>query len=96
MDRVGLIGKKSRLVHTAGVGKKKEKRVRTVRASTNGVKAFTYILSTCMNFMSIEWMAVNTVVEPWTTASRVSGIATGLQVARKTGSFLLHSGRYDR
>jgi hypothetical protein len=46
-----------------------------------------------MNFMSIEWMAVNTVVEPWTTASLVSGIATGLQVARKTGSFLLHSGR---
>lgn len=92
-ERVGLIEKKLRLVGT-GVGKKKN-RIRTVRAS-NGVKAFTYILSTCMNFMSIEWMAVNTVVEPWTTASRVSGIATGLQVARKTGSFLLHSGRYDR
>lgn len=46
--------------------------------------------------MSIEWIVVNTFVAPWTTHSRVSGIAIGVQVAMNTGSFRLHRGRYDR
>lgn len=43
--------------------------------------------------MSIEWIEVKTLVLPWTTHSRVSGIATGVHVARKTGSERLHRGR---
>lgn len=49
-----------------------------------------------MNFMSIEWMLVKTFVAPCTTHSRVSGIATGVQLAKNTGSFRLHSGRNDK
>lgn len=49
-----------------------------------------------MNLISIECIDVNTLVAPCTTHSLVSGIATGVQVARKTGSFLLHSGRNDK
>ncbi|CAG9816766.1 unnamed protein product [Phaedon cochleariae] len=45
--------------------------------------------------MSIEWMDVNTLVAPCTTHSLVSGMATGVHVARKTGSLRLHSGRND-
>lgn len=43
--------------------------------------------------MSIEWMEVKTDVDPWTTHSRVSGMATGVHVARNTGSLRLQSGR---
>lgn len=56
----------------------------------------TYFLSMCMNFMSIECMVVKTFVAPWTTHSRVSGIAIGVQVARNTGSLRLHNGRKDK
>jgi hypothetical protein len=44
----------------------------------------------------MEWMVVNTFVAPCTTHSLVSGIATGVQVARNTGSFRLQSGRKDK
>lgn len=57
---------------------------------------YTNFLSMCMNFMSIEWMDVKTLVAPWTTHSLVSGIATGVQVAKNTGSFLLQSGKNER
>lgn len=46
----------------------------------------TYILSMYRNFMSMEWMDVKTLVLPCTTHSRVSGMASGVQVARNTGS----------
>jgi hypothetical protein len=49
-----------------------------------------------MNFISIECMEVNTLVAPWTTHSLVSGMATGVHVARNTGSFRLQSGRKDK
>lgn len=45
------------------------------------------------NFMSIEWTEVNTFVLPWTTHSRVSGIAIGVQVAKNTGSSRDDKGR---
>lgn len=53
----------------------------------------TYIASRYRNFMSMEWMDVKTLVLPWTTHSRVSGIAMGVQVARKTGSSRDDKGR---
>lgn len=53
----------------------------------------TYLESRWMNFISIEWIEVNTLVLPCTTHSRVSGIATGVHVARNTGSLRLQSGR---
>lgn len=55
----------------------------------------TYFLSIWMNFMSIEWIVVKTEVLPWTTHSRVSGIATGVHVAKKTGSLREQSGRNE-
>lgn len=55
----------------------------------------TYFKSKCINRMSIEWIEVKTLVAPWTTHSLVSGIATGVQVAKKTGSFRLHRGKND-
>lgn len=42
--------------------------------------------------MSIEWIDVNMLVVPWTTHSRVSGMATGVQVATNTGSWRDESG----
>lgn len=65
----------------------------TFKRSTTFFLCFTYTLSICVNFMSIEWIVVKTDVFPWTTHSRVSGMAIGVQVARKTGSFRLQSGR---
>lgn len=56
----------------------------------------THFLSMWMNFMSMEWMEVNTFVAPCTTHSRVSGIAMGVHVARNTGSLRLHNGRNDK
>lgn len=57
---------------------------------------YTYFLSMCIIFMSIEWIVVNTFVAPCTMHSRVSGIAIGVHVAKNTGSLRLHSGKYDR
>lgn len=64
-----------------------------IRASKTKREVTTYFLSKWTNFMSMEWMEVKIAVLPWTTHSRVSGIATGVQVAKKTGSFRLHKGR---
>lgn len=56
----------------------------------------THFLSTCRNVMSMAWIEVKTLVAPWTTHSRVSGMATGVQVARNTGSFREQSGTKDK
>lgn len=59
-------------------------------------KHSTYFLSMCIIFISIEWIVVNTFVAPCTMHSRVSGIAIGVHVAKNTGSFRLHNGKYDK
>ena len=56
----------------------------------------THFLSTWRKVMSMAWMEVKTLVAPCTTHSLVSGMATGVQVARNTGSFREHSGTKDR
>ena len=41
------------------------------------------------------WTVVKILVAPWTTHSRVSGMATGVHRAISTGSLRLHSGKYE-
>lgn len=63
---------------------------------TKRMHCYTHFLSMWTNFMSMAWMEVKTLVAPWTTHSLVSGMATGVQEARNTGSLRLHSGRNDK
>ena len=61
----------------------------------NGQAWLIYLRSMCINFMSMAWMEVKTLVAPWTTHSRVSGIATGVHMATNTGSFREHRGSWN-